>query len=99
LGSRLIDSTARKLAGDFFASFAAALGPVPASVPPEPAAPAGEAEEKKGWLKGLFTSKTDAVVPVLALLALGLVVTHVCCIGPAHAAMDFPICSGSGQAA
>jgi len=98
LGSRLIDSTARKLAGDFFASFAAALGPVPAAVPVEPEAPAGETEEKKGWLKSLFT-KSDVAVPVLALLALGLVATHLCCIGPAHAAMDFPICSGSNQAA
>lgn len=98
LGSRLIDSTAKKLAGDFFASFAAALAP---AAEPEAAAPETAeqpaAEEKKGWLKGLF-NKSDVVVPVLALLALGLVATHDCCIGPAHAAMDFPICSGSNQA-
>lgn len=93
LGSRLIDSTARKLAGDFFASFAAALGPVPTAVSAEPGAAANEAEEKKGWLKSLFT-KADVVVPVLVLLAVGVVAAHVCCIGPAHAAMDFPICSG-----
>ncbi len=95
LGSRLIDSTARKLAGDFFASFAAALGPVPVeTVPVEPAAAsdtAAEPEAKKGWFKGLF-SKSDTVVPALALLALGLVAAHACCIGPAHAEMDFPIC-------
>ena len=104
LGSRLIDSTARKLAGDFFASFAAALGPVPAeaaaavpaSATDAPLADAGAVEPgaKKGWFKNLF-SKSDAVVPILALLALGLVAGHVCCIGPAHAEMDFPICSAT----
>ena len=46
LGGRLIDSTAKKLAGDFFASFATAVaGPVEAA---EPAANNG-----KTWLKRL----------------------------------------------
>lgn len=48
LGSRLIDSTAKKLAGDFFESFGAIVAP--GAQPAE--APAGEAEApaKKGWL-------------------------------------------------
>lgn len=96
LGSRLIDSTARKLAGDFFASFAAALGPVAVEAAPAETAPAADTEAvapeaKKSWFKNLF-GKSDVVVPVLALLALGLVATHVCCLGPAHAEMDVPIC-------
>ncbi|MBK8161253.1 MAG: carbon monoxide dehydrogenase subunit G [Rhodospirillaceae bacterium] len=99
LGSRLIDSTARKLAGDFFTSFAAALGPVAAETVPAEAAPvadgeAVEPEAKKGWFKNLF-GKSDVVVPVLALLALSLGAVHFCCLGPAHAEMDFPICSAA----
>ena len=52
LGSRLIDSTAKKLAGEFFANFAAALSP-PAEAAPD-AEPA-EGEEKKGWFKKLIS--------------------------------------------
>jgi hypothetical protein len=55
LGNRLIDSTAKKLAGEFFDRFAATLSP-PA---PEPEPPAeGEAQsegEKKGWFKKLIS--------------------------------------------
>jgi uncharacterized protein len=55
LGSRLIDSTAKKLAGEFFEKFASELSP-PA---PEAEAPAeGEAQaepEKKGWFKKLLS--------------------------------------------
>ncbi len=52
LGSRLIDSTAKKLAGEFFEKFAAALSP------PAPDAPAPEGDapaEGKGWLKKLIS--------------------------------------------
>jgi len=53
LGGRLIDATAKKLAGEFFEKFAAELSP------PAPAAPATEqapAEaEKQGWLKKLIS--------------------------------------------
>jgi len=49
LGGRLIDSTARKLAGEFFAAFGAAVGG-PAEAP-EQAAPA-----PKGWLGRLTGS-------------------------------------------
>jgi carbon monoxide dehydrogenase subunit G len=52
LGSRLIDSTAKKLAGEFFEKFAAELTP-PA---PEPVAEAEPAEgESKGWFKKLMS--------------------------------------------
>ena len=53
LGGRLIDSTAKKLAGEFFQNFAQALSP---PAPEESAAAEGEAEgEKKGWLKRLIS--------------------------------------------
>ena len=55
LGARLIDSTAKKLAGEFFQNFANAVAP---PAPEVPAAPEGDApvgEEKKGWLKRLIS--------------------------------------------
>jgi hypothetical protein len=65
LGGRLIDSTAKKLAGEFFQNLAAALTTPEASVAeptaegeaaeeakPDEAAPA---EPKKGWLKSLIS--------------------------------------------
>lgn len=81
LGGRLIDSTARKLAGEFFANFGKIVAPEVA----EPAAPAdeapgeGEQQGKKGWLGGLF-GKTTALV----LVAGGLSVPT-CCIDGSHA--------------
>ncbi len=53
LGGRLIDATAKKLAGEFFETFAAVLAP-PA---PEGEALEGEATEgeKKGWFKKLLS--------------------------------------------
>ena len=54
LGGRLIDSTAKKLAGEFFQNFAAALSPPEAAVAETPAT--GDASEpKKGWLKNLIS--------------------------------------------
>jgi hypothetical protein len=64
LGGRLIDSTAKKLAGEFFERFAAALAPPAAE--PEPAAAEAPAEaeaaadaspegEKKSWFKKLIS--------------------------------------------
>ena len=57
LGSRLIDGTAKKMAGDFFDKFAAVLAPPPPPV--EEPAPEGEAApaeaEKKGWFKKLLS--------------------------------------------
>lgn len=49
LGSRLIDGTAKKLAGDFFSKFGEIVGGGPASPEPEP-----EPGEKKGWLGKLI---------------------------------------------
>jgi carbon monoxide dehydrogenase subunit G len=62
LGARLIDSTAKKLAGEFFQNFATALSPPELEAPPVEVAPAGEpmpaAEgepEKKSWFKRLIS--------------------------------------------
>ena len=59
LGSRLIDATAKKLAGEFFEKFSEAVAP-----PPEPAAgeaaataEAGAPEKKKGWFRRLIRKK------------------------------------------
>lgn len=50
LGSRLIDGTAKKLAGDFFATFGEIVG---GPIPPEGDAPTPEGE-KKGWIGKIF---------------------------------------------
>jgi carbon monoxide dehydrogenase subunit G len=61
LGGRLIDSTAKKLAGEFFQNFAAAPAPPQAPAVETPAAddasePNDEpSERKKGWLKNLIS--------------------------------------------
>ena len=64
LGGRLIDATARKLAGEFFRNFTMLVDPAP----PEPAAPAPEAEadpaagepRKAGLLRRWLGRKGDA---------------------------------------
>lgn len=59
LGGRLIDSTARKLAGEFFETFGGIVAPEPVATPaepmtyPEPAAPVPAVQ--KGWLAGLVS--------------------------------------------
>lgn len=115
LGARLIDSTSRRLAGEFFEKFGAVVAPPP----PEPAAKttdgdapatetaegesAPEPEAKKGWIKGLF-SKSGTVAPVVALIALGGLAAHACCIGGGHASAAMPmpaelsICGGGPTA-
>jgi hypothetical protein len=67
LGGRLIDSTAKKLAGEFFENFAAALAPpAPVEAPPMDApaleaaiadapSPVGEDAPKKNWFKKLIS--------------------------------------------
>jgi carbon monoxide dehydrogenase subunit G len=59
LGGRLIDSTAKKLAGEFFQNFAAALTTQDASPGDAASAHTGDgsadSEEKKGWLKRLIS--------------------------------------------
>jgi carbon monoxide dehydrogenase subunit G len=60
LGGRLIDATARKLAGEFFRNFSAVVAPAA----PEPAVEAGpppaERPKKTGLLKRWFRKKGDA---------------------------------------
>jgi carbon monoxide dehydrogenase subunit G len=64
LGARLIDSTAKRLAGEFFTAFGEEVAPgalsttteAEAPVAPEDASPSGN-EEKTGWIKGLFAGK------------------------------------------
>ncbi|WP_298963060.1 carbon monoxide dehydrogenase subunit G [uncultured Roseibium sp.] len=67
LGARLIDSTSKRLAGEFFAAFAQQVAPSPeteAASSNEVDQTLGDAsqdpsagEEKKGWLGGLFGGK------------------------------------------
>jgi uncharacterized protein len=49
LGSRLIDSTAKKLAGDFFNTFGEAVAP-----PEAAAADTATPEKKKGWFRSMI---------------------------------------------
>jgi uncharacterized protein len=84
LGSRLIDGTAKKLAGEFFTRFAAIVAPAAAVAEPE-------AEAKAGWL-GRFTG----VASIALLLAIGG--AHWCCLSGAHhpanaGSFDTAICS------
>ena len=60
LGARLIDSTAKRLAGEFFTAFAEQVAPSAPEEAEESADAAGDADaskEKKGWLGGLFGGK------------------------------------------
>ncbi len=64
LGARLIDSTAKRLAGEFFTAFGEQVAPgtpaasneMEADTTPADVSPS-DSEEKKGWIKGLFTGK------------------------------------------
>lgn len=64
LGARLIDSTAKRLAGEFFTAFGEQVAPgtpaasneLEADTTPADASPS-DGEEKKGWIKGLFGGK------------------------------------------
>lgn len=51
LGARLIDGTAKKLAGEFFETFGETVGP---KADPATEEVEGGGEKKKGWLGGLF---------------------------------------------
>ena len=87
LGGRLIDATAKKLAGEFFNNFGATFAP---------AAPVEAAPEKTGWLKKVFGSSATAMI-----LAGGLLLPD-CCLNGHHMqggqAIDFPICRSLAQA-
>ncbi|WP_374649870.1 CoxG family protein [Dongia sp.] len=98
LGSRLIDSTAQKLAGDFFDKFVAALAPQ-APTKPDTAPEADDARaEKKGWLKNLFSQSNTRAAGVVILAVFGLFAAHICCLDPAHAEMAIPLCSAQPSA-
>jgi uncharacterized protein len=56
LGSRLIDGTAKKLAGDFFEKFSEVVAPTPVV--------ATEDAPKKGWLSGVFGTIAAAFIMV-----------------------------------
>lgn len=98
LGGRLIDSTAKKLAGEFFESFAEAVAPSPAAEPA--AAEEANGEKKKGWLGGLFSGATTSGTAG-ALLAAALVYGYACCLTHSHAGAalseGFPICTGTAS--
>ena len=72
IGSRLIDSTARKMADDFFDKFAEAVGGAEAEKPVEEAAEAPEAEPKSEglspavWIGGLVAIAVIVLVIVLS---------------------------------
>lgn len=58
LGARLIDSTAKRLAGEFFSAFAEQVAPATPVEDSAEAVGSGDApEQKKGWLGGLFGGK------------------------------------------
>jgi len=64
LGARLIDSTAKRLAGEFFVAFGEQVAPTVDQEEAEETlisgadtSDAAEAKEKKGWLGGLFGGK------------------------------------------
>lgn len=77
LGSRLIDGTAKKLAGDFFAKFSEIVGG-PAEVAEAPA----EEPAKKGWMSKILGTGAAALL-VTAMSP------NLCCIDGSHAhAMD-----------
>lgn len=74
MGSRLIDSTAKKLAGDFFTKFSNIVGPqAPVDAPPE------EAKEK-GWIGRILGTGAAAFLIVA-------VTPNLCCITGGHSAM------------
>ena len=58
LGGRLIDSTAKKLADEFFAKFTTTVG---SSAPADASAPASAPAKKVGWFKRLFGRKEKVV--------------------------------------
>lgn len=102
LGGRLIDSTARKLAGEFFESFAVVVAPPLVAEGSEPATAAvaedAGGEKKKGWLSGLF-SKTATTSSAIAVVAAAMLYAYSCCLVHSHAqaaaSTDFPLCTGS----
>jgi carbon monoxide dehydrogenase subunit G len=105
LGGRLIDSTAKKLAGDFFEKFGSIVGKPAAAA--EAQAAAG-AVSKEGWLAkilssigGLLQGWLGKILGSTGALLLGLGLHgHACClVGHVHAAgaSQPPICAALSQ--
>jgi carbon monoxide dehydrogenase subunit G len=95
LGARLIDSTARRLSGEFFDAFVTELTPVaeePVSASALPVTEDGAATAvdvetgnsplppKKGWFGRLFAGAGTTTATLLFLAALGYGAAHVCCL-------------------
>ena len=82
MGSRLIDSTAKKLAGDFFEKFGEIVGPAPVETVEEPV--------KKGWFNKILGTTSAAALMLM-------VSANFCCLNGHHHEVDdmvqFPICS------
>lgn len=92
LGSRLIDSTAKKLAGEFFEKFADAVAPPAQPDSAEEAEPqAGEA--KAGWFRSLVSRGSASSIVALALA--GGVAGHACCVAGMETAPARDICAGA----
>lgn len=88
LGARLIDGTARKLAGEFFAKFGDVVAP-PASEDATASAEDGESPAKSGWFNRVFKkTATPAALALAVGLAIG--VGHLCCVGGEAAAHPMP---------
>lgn len=90
MGSRLIDSTAKKLAGDFFAKFGEVVGAPVAETAASEETAGGDEAPKKGWL-GRLVGTTSAALLLVAMSS------DVCCLtGQHHAVADemaFSICT------
>jgi carbon monoxide dehydrogenase subunit G len=100
LGGRLIDSTARKLAGAFFQSFAAAVASAPAEAEADTPAPDVSAADmpraaKKGWFARLF-SRTATTASAVALIAAAALLAHSCCLLQLQTGTEdgFAVCRG-----
>ena len=68
IGSRLIDGTARKLAGEFFANFAAVVGGPAEAAAPAPPAPAEVEKAAPGLRPVIWVTAVIAAVLVLLIL-------------------------------
>ncbi|QXX76239.1 carbon monoxide dehydrogenase subunit G [Methylovirgula sp. HY1] len=84
LGARLIDGTAKKLAGEFFDKFGKAVVAESEAPPAQEPAAEAEAKPKKNWLGGLFNKSGAALV-----LAIGL--TLPACLDAPHPLWHFAI--------
>ncbi|MBO0345295.1 CoxG family protein [Roseibium limicola] len=59
LGGRLIDSTAKRLAGEFFKTFGEVVAPSSENTEAAESTDGAEEPAKKGWLSGVFSKKDE----------------------------------------